>query len=94
MEVLLDGTYVPRGADVLVQEVSEEKVLVDLASGIYHGLNRVGTEIWNDLDGTRTLRQIAAGLAARYPEVEPARLEADVTALVQSLADNDLVRPG
>jgi hypothetical protein len=85
-----DGCYSRRSGEVLVRQVARELVLVDTDNGVYHGLNEVGAQIWERLDGTRSPAEIARELSAHYPEVDQATLEADCLALVQELLDNDL----
>lgn len=94
MEVAsLEARYAPRGGDVLAKHVADEIVIVDMQSGIYHGLNPVGAMIWEQLDGEQSLRSITAQLAAQFPDVEPHTIEADALALLQTLLDHALVAP-
>lgn len=90
-QAMLEGRYAPRDGSVLSREVAEELVIVDMQKGLYHGLNKVGAEIWQAMDGERTLAEITDVLTARYPDVERATLEADALALTQALLDNELV---
>ncbi|MGB0387105.1 MAG: PqqD family protein [Ardenticatenaceae bacterium] len=87
----LSGRYAQRKSGVLTKQVSKEMVIVDIKQGIYHGLNTIGVQIWEQLDGKRSLSQIADDLVEWYPEVERARIEADTLTLIQALLDNDLV---
>jgi len=77
-------------ADVLVQEVGGEAVLLDLTSERYFGLDPVGTRIWTLLGQEARLQQVFEMLCAEY-EVEPSRLQTDLLALVAQLAEAGLV---
>ncbi len=90
-QVRMAGRYAPRDGSVLARQVANEMVIVDMHNGIYHGLNAVGAQIWEELDGQRTLSEVAATLEEAYPDVERVTIEADIVALVQALLDNDLV---
>jgi hypothetical protein len=89
--VSLDDCYAPRHQQVLTRQVDNEMVLVDVHNGIYHGLNAIAVEIWQQLDGQRPVKAIVEALSSQYPEIDPATIANDALALVQSLLDNDLV---
>ena len=65
-------------------------MLLDTASEQYFGLNRLGTRIWQQLDGSTDLRTACNNLLAEY-DVPAEQLERDVLALVGQLADAGLV---
>jgi hypothetical protein len=89
MNVTLSQQVKP-SADVLVQEVGGESVLLDLASERYFGLDPVGTRIWTLLAQDARLQQVFETLCAEF-EVEPSRLQTDLLALVGQLAEAGLV---
>ena len=89
MNVTLTQQVKP-SADVLVQEVGGEAVLLDLTSERYFGLDPVGTRIWSLLSQEARLQQVFEVLCAEY-EVEPSRLQTDLLALVGQLAEAGLV---
>lgn len=78
-------------ADVVFRQVGEETVLLNLASGKYYGLDDIGTRMWALLAQHRCLRPAYQVLLAEY-EVEPERLQADLTRLVGELAAQGLVQ--
>jgi hypothetical protein len=75
---------------VLSQEVSGETVLLDLESEHYFGLDAVGTRIWQLIQQSGDLREVAATLLAEY-EVEEDRLLADLEALLGEIERLGLV---
>ena len=75
---------------VLIQEVGGEAVLLDLARERYFGLDPVGTRIWALLAPAPVLEQVHASLCAEF-DADPARIETDLLALVQQLAEAGLV---
>ena len=76
--------------DLVARVVEGELIIVPLAAGIgdmedeLYTLNETGKAIWDRLDGTRSLRQIASELAAEY-SAPAAVIERDVTGLVTEL---------
>ena len=52
--------------DMVWREVGGEMVLLDPNQNKIMGLNGTGGEVWNALDGTRTLAEVASLLAARF----------------------------
>lgn len=77
--------------EVLIQDVGGEAVLLDLASEQYFGLDPVGTRIWALLGEDDRLQSVNDRLCAEY-EAEPARIAADLIALVEKLAAAGLVK--
>ena len=77
--------------DVLFQEVGGEAVLLHLGSEQYFGLDPVGTRIWQLLGEDAHLQRTFEVMREEY-EVDPARLESDLLALVGKLADAGLVQ--
>ena len=73
-----------RSEDVLFQNLDGEAVLLDLASETYFGLNEVGTRVWELLESSMSLGEIATLLQSEY-EVESARAQSDVLDLATRL---------
>ena len=82
---------VVRSKDVLLQVVDGEAVLLHAARGEYYGLNRVGTAMWQSLDGGTTIAAAYEKLADQF-DVERERLKADLTHLIGDLLAHGLVR--
>ena len=82
---------VTRSDDALFQEVGGEAVLLDLASERYFGLDPVGTRIWALLSEHDTLHGIADVMSTEY-DVDRDRLEIDLLALAQKLAEAGLIK--
>ncbi|OGQ17545.1 MAG: hypothetical protein A2138_08410 [Deltaproteobacteria bacterium RBG_16_71_12] len=77
-------------ADVLMQEIDGESVLLDLRTETYFGLDEVGTLLFRALKEQGTLAAaVDAGLAAF--EVERDELARDLLDLVEALAAQGLV---
>lgn len=73
--------------DALLTELRDGTgVLLDLATRFYFTLNRTGVVAWKLLaGGARDAGAIAAGVAARYPDADPAAVRRDVEALLAEL---------
>lgn len=70
--------------EVLFRELDGEAVLLNLETGIYFGLNPVGTRIWQLIGNQRPLADVLAILQREYA-VEPDALERDLLALCGEL---------
>ena len=78
--------------DVVFRELDGEGVILNLASGIYFGLDRTGTRMWQLIDQHGQLAIVAAALCEEY-EVEPQLVERDLIQLASELADKGLLVP-
>jgi len=78
---------------VIFKRLDDGAVAYDSAAEVYYGLNDVAARIWELLDGADvTLDALVAALRAEYPEADDARLRADASALIASLAEHGLVQ--
>ena len=75
---------------VMSRLVGDETVLLDLASGMYFGLDGVGQRIWESVGAGHTLGEIAALIAAEF-EVDEARAQADALAFAGELVSRGLL---
>jgi hypothetical protein len=76
--------------DVLFQELQGEAVLLNLKSGVYFGLDPVGTRIWQLFADHDLLTEVAQAIVAEY-EVAEERCAADLLTLVADLERQGLV---
>ncbi len=76
--------------DVVVRDLDGETVLLNLASGIYFGLDAVGTRVWRLIDEHGTLARVLAALREEF-DAPADVLERDVLRLASELAAKGLV---
>jgi hypothetical protein len=67
-----------------------ETVVLDLESGLYHGLNPTGGRMIEVLDQASSMREAAAALAVEY-RVTIERVEPDLVALCEGLKERGLI---
>jgi len=76
--------------DVLFQELQGEAVLLNLKSGVYFGLDPVGTRIWQLFAEHEVLSEVAQAVVAEYDVAEDECSE-DLLKLVDDLEKQELV---
>lgn len=67
-----------------------EVVILNLASGVYYGLDEVGARIWSLIQEPKTLGEVRDTILSEY-DVDAARCEADIRALLENLAAEGLI---
>lgn len=77
--------------DVIFRELDGEAIILNLATGIYFGLDEVGTRLWALVTEAGPLRRAVDVMADEYDVDRPA-LEADVIELAAGLIDKGLVQ--
>lgn len=77
--------------DVVARSLMGEAVLLDLAAGVYFGLDRVGTRIWQLLEQHGDTEPIVRAMLEEY-DVEEPLLRADLDRLILELSAKGLVR--
>src|ERR1017187_9559312 len=83
------GEAVIISPEVVFKELGGEGVLLDLASGIYFGLDETSTRLWQLLETHRSLRRVFDEMIAEF-EVDPDQLEGDLLAFVADLTHRRL----
>ena len=86
--VTLDATIVP-SEDAVFRELDDQAVLLNLATGIYFGLDAVGTHIWRLGAENGSLRWISEQLGAEY-EAPADTIEHDLLTLAEALVSKGL----
>ena len=76
---------------VFAQEVDGEMVLLDMNSENYFGLDAVGTDIWQAMQGKENLTEVFDVLLEQY-EVEEDVLKKDLVTFVEKLEESGLVK--
>ncbi len=71
-------------------DLGGEVAILDLERGTYYGLDEVGARIWEIVQEPAAVSEVQATVIEEY-DVEPARAERDVLALLQRLVDEGLV---
>jgi len=76
--------------DVVFRELDGEAVVLNLDTGIYFGLDAVGTRIWRLIEARKPLRIVLDTLIHEY-EASPDRLQSDLLAFVERLNGKGLL---
>ena len=71
-------------------DLKGEAAILDLDSGVYYGLNAVGSRIWQLIQLPRSVGSLLETLSSEYA-VEPDRCKSDLLELLESLADAGLI---
>ena len=75
---------------VMSRLVGDETVLLDLATGVYFGLDGVGKRIWESIAEGNDLGQAVADIVAEY-EVDEEQAQADVIEFASDLVTRGLL---
>ena len=75
---------------VMSRLVGDETVLLDLASGMYFGVDGVAKRIWELIAEGNNLSQTAATIVSEF-EVDEKQAQADVLEFVAELVDRGLL---
>jgi Coenzyme PQQ synthesis protein D (PqqD) len=71
-------------------DLAGETAVVNLKSGVYYGLDSMGTRVWKLLHEPVTFAGLCESLIRDY-DVDGSRLETDMRAFLCELADHGLV---
>lgn len=89
-QALSMNSTVSRSEDHLAASVDNELVLMDVEHGSYYGLNAVGADIWQRLEGAVTVAGLCAALSREY-DADMDTISREVLALLERLAAEGLV---
>jgi len=82
--VLTVNTRLAKNAKIPWRLIEDQAILIDLDEGEVVRLNPVGAEIWNAIDGTRTVAEIVAHVCHTF-EVSQRRATRDVYRFLKQL---------
>lgn len=81
---------VSRKKESISTELDGETVILDIASGIYSGLDPVGTFIWNLLENPLSVMSLRDAILSQY-DVSEEQCNADLLSFLKDLMDNGLI---
>jgi len=76
--------------DQISSDLGGEVAILDLAGGVYYGLDTVGARVWELVQKPIKVSQIQETIIEEY-DADRARVERDVLVFLQRLADEGLV---
>lgn len=77
--------------DVVFRILGDEAVILNLASGVYFGLDTVGTRMWQLMSEHGSTDKVVETLLDEY-EVEKEQLCGDLDKLIQQLSEKGLIK--
>jgi hypothetical protein len=77
--------------EVAAEIIDGEAIIMNLSSGMYYSMDRVGAVLWEWLARGHTMEEIVEGLSARFA-VAPSVARADVETLFGQLIQEGLVQ--
>ncbi len=86
----LFGLTIHRSQDSISTELDGETVILNIASGVYSGLDNIGTFIWNFLKEPATIALLRDAILERYEVTEKQCID-DLLVFLNDLADNGLI---
>lgn len=88
--MLTVGARLAKNEKIPWRLIEEEAILVDLDEGEILRFNPVGAEIWNAIDGTRTVAEIVTHICQTF-EVSHRTARRDVFRFLKQLLRHELV---
>ena len=77
--------------DVVFRDLQGETAILHLRTGVFFGLDPVGTRIWHLMGSHAALHEVLQALLEEYDVAED-RCRQDLLRFVTTLRENDLVR--
>ena len=88
----LAGVFTVNRTDVAAKVIDGELIIIRLSDGTYYSMEKVGTTVWEMIDGGTDLSTLVREVASRYGAAV-AEVEGDVAALLRQLIEECLVLP-
>lgn len=87
---ILESSVVVASTEQISSDLGGEAVILNLKSGVYHGLNEVGASVWSLIQEPHTVSDIKQTLLSEY-EVEAEQCQNDLMALLEGLFTAGLI---
>lgn len=88
--IISDDSTIVASRDLLCCDLPDGAVILDLKSGVYYGLDAVGTYVWGLIQQPKILSDIVAAVLAEYA-VERERCAQDLQRLFDEMAQLELI---
>src|SRR5215475_11511434 len=88
--ITLQSRLRPNENEVAAKVIDGEAIIINLATGIYYSMDKVGGEMWELLAAEYRLEEVVAAVTARY-EVSREQAQADVERLAAELVQENLL---
>ncbi len=85
-----DNSTIVANRDLLCCDLSEGAVILDLKSGVYYGLDAVGTYIWGLIQEPKAMIEITEAVLEEYA-VEPEQCARDLRNLFTEMVERNLI---
>ncbi len=85
-----ESSFVVAVTEQISSDLGGEIVILNLQSGVYHGLNEVGARIWNLIQEPKIVKNIKKMLLTEY-EIEPEVCNSDILELLHVLRASGLI---
>jgi hypothetical protein len=87
---MVDRRHLRISDAVVVRDLDGESVLLNIESGLYFGLDRIGTRIWQLIEEHGDVDAIVRVMQDEY-DADPQTLRADAEALIAALLEKRLI---
>lgn len=88
-QITLASRVAKNSSQVIDRVVDGETLVIHLTSGDYFSLNRVGTRVWEQLDGSAPIADVVDTIVSEY-DVSPTQATSEVLELVDELVQEKL----
>ena len=88
---ITESSIVVAVEEQISSDLGGESVILNMESGIYHGLNEVGARVWNLIEKPKTVKDIKGVLLEEY-EVEADVCTKDLFSLLNDLKSAGLIK--
>ena len=76
--------------DFLASQLGEEIIILDMKSGDYIGLNKVGSAVWKLIDEPTTLDEIIQSLLTSY-DIDEEQCRSEVTTFLTGMVEKNAI---
>ncbi len=87
---IVESSVIIAAPDQISSDLGGEAVVLNLKSGVYHGLNQVGARIWDLIQEPKQVEDIKQALQEEY-EVEATQCLNDILGLLRDLQSVGLI---
>jgi L-fucose isomerase-like protein len=87
---IVNSSIIVATSEQISSELSDEAVILNLKTGVYHGLNEVGARIWSLIQEPKTVADVKDTILSEY-QVEPEVCATDLMNLLQNLLAAGLI---
>ena len=84
------NSVIKRSPEIVHTDMDGETVMMSIEQGNYYGIDSIGSDIWNMLEGEMSIEDLCLKLCEKY-DVEESQCQQDVISFLEKMQEHKVI---